>query len=215
MITGVAPGASSRGARPSAGVTSRWRGQRRSVVGRIGDRRVAERVVALAALAARTAMPIANGPHARQGQFERHAECRAQPDHVGLLQVPERRLDRKPAIEPERDRPGERREELWRCVRKRVAREWTDHDPVEPSVRAEHGGLREQDEVASHEIDVFVRREVAWRVPWTAQWVSGYTSRMVNASSATGPVRPRKAGDSTRRASNCRSASSHASPTLT
>ena len=48
-------------------------------------------------------------------------------------------------------------EELGPCVRERIAGEWTHDDLLKPGPRREHGGLRQQHDVAAFEVDVLVR----------------------------------------------------------
>ena len=89
--------------------------------------------------------------------------ARPKPITSDLSIVGKRRDDLDCGRESERQRSRQRREELWRRVRKRVAGEWSDIETRETCASHEHGRLRQQDDVAAFEVDVFIGRvEPGW-----------------------------------------------------
>ena len=96
--------------------------------------------------------------HAGQGQIESNPEIAAESDHVCLVKSRERRGDRERVRQAERQRVCERREELGRGVGKRIARQRSEGDPIDPVLSAVDGRLRQQDQVSSRQIYVLVGR---------------------------------------------------------
>ena len=98
------------------------------------------------------------------------------------------------APEAERQRARHRVEEFRRRVRKRVVGERAQGEPGTPQTRAQHGGLREQHDVAAFEVDVLVGRVVraaAGRRPPSA---SAGTRRACRQSSVAAARRPANGG---------------------
>ena len=105
------------------------------------------------------------GLHARQREFERHAELDAQADDVLLVQDGERRRDVETgAPDPATSPRAMRAKELRGRVGKGIAGERTRARGARAEPRAQHRGLGDEHDVAAFEIDVFVRRVVGGRL---------------------------------------------------
>ena len=194
------------------------RSGRLCVHGSIAHARGPKRIVPLAALAATAAVPIADRVHARQRQFERHAQLDAESNDVLLVNARERCGDL--------ERRGSSPSDIARAIASKKSGVASGNglpgsgpstSRSMPAPRAQHRGLRDEHDVAAFEIDVLVGRVVGRRLCRSRPSASaGYTSRMSTVSVTSAPRTSGEWRRGEQRASIARaSASSHASPART
>ena len=165
---------SARRRRPAQELTQSTDEREIGVRRRIGDADFDERVVALAAFAAETAVlrhrscrSLCRSPdrvHTGQRQLERHAERHAAADDVGFAEIGVRGVDLQAMVETERQRRGHRGAKARSGVRKRVVAERPHDDAIDAGRGTEDPRLAQQNDVASRQIDRFVRGVVTGRM---------------------------------------------------